>query len=207
MKIPCKIIQITAGRGPIECCRVVAKVNELILKDAIKYQLQYTIIDTTKAHLNGTLYSATLLFTGNNIDAFIREWKGTIQWISKSPYRKFQKRKNWFIGVDVFDSTQLLQFNEKDIEFQTQRASGAGGQHVNKTESSVRAIHLPTKLFVVCAEQRSQHLNKKLAVERLRLKVQHAQIEQLIKNAQTQWQQHNVLERGNPVKTFDLELR
>ena len=207
MKTPCKIIQITAGRGPIECCRVVAKVNELILKDAIKYQLQYTIIDTTKAHLNGTLYSVTLLFTGNNIDAFIREWKGTIQRISQSPYRKFHKRKNWFIGVDVFDSTQLLQFNEKDIEFQTQRASGAGGQHVNKTESSVRTIHLPTKLFVVCAEQRSQHLNKKLAVERLRLKVQHAQIEQLIKNAQTQWQQHNVLERGNPVKTFDLELR
>jgi peptide chain release factor len=206
MNIQSKIIQITAGRGPLECCRVVKKVNDLIMKDAVKYQFVTEVINTTEASMNGTLYSATIMITGYNIDVFVQQWQGTIQWISKSPYRKFHKRKNWFVGVDVFDMSQILKFEERDIEFQTQRASGAGGQHVNKTESSVRAIHLPTKLFVVCADQRSQQLNKKLAIERLRLKVQQAQIEQLAKDAQIQWQQHNVLERGNPVKIFDMEL-
>lgn len=201
-----KIIQVTSGRGPVECCRVVAKVLEIILAQARKSKLEADVIQQSDAPQNGTLLSATILISGKDAELFADQWKGTVRWIAQSPYRKFHKRKNWFVGVNTFDVVKLLKWNENEIAFQTQRASGAGGQHVNKTESSVRAIHLPTKLTVTCAEQRSQHVNKKIAIEKLKEKVMIWKIEQAANNIKEQWFQHTMLERGNPVKTFEETL-
>lgn len=92
------IIQITAGRGPIECCRVVARVQERMLGQARKHGIAIEVLDNKKADLNGTLFSATLLAQGPALETFVKEWQGTVQWIGQSPYRKFHKRKNWFVG-------------------------------------------------------------------------------------------------------------
>jgi peptide chain release factor len=86
------------------------------------------------------------------------------------------------------------------------RSSGPGGQHVNKTESAVRAKHLPSGITVVASERRSQHQNKAEALERLQEKVSLWHIQQAADKAMDQWQQHNTLERGNSIRTFEERL-
>ncbi|HSC37061.1 MAG TPA: peptide chain release factor H [Chitinophagaceae bacterium] len=200
------LIQITSGRGPVECCRVVARVQEMIIKQARNLDIEISVIETRKADLEGTLLSATLLAKGNKPDAFIKEWQGTVQWIAQSPYRKFHKRKNWYVGVEIFDVKELLQWNIKDVVFDTCRSSGPGGQNVNKVETAVRGTHIPSGIRVLASDSRSQWQNKKLCLERLEAKVMAWQTTQLVERQQSQWQEHNELERGNPVKTITGRL-
>jgi peptide chain release factor len=201
-----KLVQITAGRGPVECCRVVAKVLELILKDANKNNITTQVLHTEQTNINGTLYSATIKVESANVDVLVKQWKGTIQWIAQSPYRKYHKRKNWFIGVEFFDINQQMKWNDKDVVFESCKASGAGGQHINKTESAIRGIHKPSGIQVFTMDSRSQHQNKKLCTERLKAKINDWQLQQIIVQQQTQWQEHNELERGNPVKVIEAKL-
>jgi peptide chain release factor len=206
------IIQVTAGRGPVECTRVVARVVELMMKEARQDGLEITLLESKKGDLKGTLLSAILLLkaagaAGNKtLDAFLGKWRGTIQWIAQSPYRKFHKRKNWFVGVEVFDIHAQLQWNPKDVKLETCRASGPGGQHVNKVETAVRGTHLPSGIQVLAMDSRSQLQNKQLCLERLEGKFMAWQMEQLVAKQQDQWQEHNQLERGQAVKVITAEL-
>ncbi|WP_259067712.1 peptide chain release factor H [Mucilaginibacter sp. X4EP1] len=200
------MIQITAGKGPAECCRVVACVQSLMIKQAKQQGIQLQVLENKAGELNGTLLSATMMAEGDNLDAFVNEWTGTIQWIAQSPYRKFHKRKNWFVGVAVFDVKDLMQWNAKDVKLETCRSSGPGGQNVNKVETAVRGTHLPSGIQVMAMDTRSQLENKKLCLARLEAKILVWQTEQLIVQQQSQWQEHNALERGNSVKTIKAEL-
>jgi peptide chain release factor len=200
------IIQITAGRGPVECCRVVAKVQERMLTQARKIAIETEVLENKKADLKGTLLSATILAKGDNLQAFVKEWRGTVQWISPSPYRKFHKRKNWFVGVEIFDVKERLKWNPKEVIFETCRASGPGGQNVNKVETAVRGTHTPSGIQVLAMDSRSQLQNKRLCLQRLEEKVLSWQTGLLIGEQQTRWQEHNVLERGNAVKTITDRL-
>lgn len=121
------IIQISSGRGPAECCRAVAKVQELILHQAKLCGIRLEVMSNKKGDLNGTLLSATLMAEGKDLAAFIKEWKGTIHWIAQSPYHKMYKRKNWFVGVGIFDVQQQMEWREQDVTFETCRSSGLGG--------------------------------------------------------------------------------
>jgi peptide chain release factor len=200
------ILQITSGRGPEECHRVVAKVLALVLKEASEEGIETNVVQKTPGHFNATLLSALVSIKGKNAENFIYKWEGTIQWISVSPYRKFHKRKNWFVGIQSFDVSEIFLWDEKQINCVPTRSSGPGGQHVNKTESAVRATHLPSGISVMASERRSQFQNKSEAISRLKEKVKEWYLNKATEKAQEQWYQHNILERGNAVRVFNERL-
>lgn len=200
------MIQITSGRGPAECCRVVACVMGLMMKEAKQMGVNLEVLESKVGDLNRTLSSVTIMAAGSGLDTFIKEWTGTVQWIAQSPYRKYHKRKNWFVGIAAFDTQHLMVWNVRDVKLETCRASGPGGQHVNKVETAVRGIHLPSGLQVMVMDTRSQLENKKICMARLEAKWLVWQTTQLMERQQDHWQEHNALERGNPVKTIKAPL-
>ena len=195
-------LQVTAGQGPAECQWVVAQVVEVLHRDVAQQGISCELLESVPGVEENTLKSALLVLEGEGVTALAAGWEGTIQWIGKSPYRPNHKRKNWFVGVEVYAPPQRPQWVESDLRIEVMRSSGPGGQHVNKTSSAVRITHVPTGLSVVAREERSQHQNRRLALARLAqlLEQQHADAEGQAK--QRRWEQHGELERGNPVRIY-----
>jgi peptide chain release factor len=200
-------LQITSGRGPIECCRVVFLVLQEILRQATEQGVTTEILYCEQGTVRDTLFSVTLSMEGEGYEELANQWKGTIQWIAQSPYRPHHKRKNWFVGINTFVLPPQNSIAEKEIIYQTLRAPGPGGQHVNKVESAVRATHIPTGISVIADERRSQLQNKKLATERLLVKLETLHLEQVSQVEQVIWNNHNQLQRGNPVKVIQEKLK
>ena len=113
---------------------------------------------------------------------------------------RFIKRSNWFVGVKFFDEIALPEIRDTDIVYETCRSGGNGGQNVNKVETAVRVIHTPTGVSVKCSDRRSQIQNKVLARERLLIKLHTYNDETLAAARNARWSNHDMLERGNPVK-------
>lgn len=197
-------IQITAGRGPVECARAVTLVAREILKIIPTLQLA----DSEPHNQERGCFMSMTFATVEAISlSIVKEWQGTVLWRStKNPYRPGHKRSNWYVGVNFFDEVELPQIDGSDIVYETCRSGGKGGQNVNKVETSVRAIHTPTGLSVKCSDERSQSQNKTLARERLLLKLHQNNDKAIAESQSRQWSNHDNLERGNPVKKFSGSL-
>jgi len=197
-----KIIQLTSGRGPAECNYVVTNVLKKFLQFCEKNQIQAEVLDREIDPDFHLITSVILSLEGNDLNHFLSDWIGTIQWIGKSPYRKFHARKNWFIGCFELEMPKTNPKLEKEFVYQTMRSSGNGGQNVNKVNSAVRITHPPTGLAVVAMDSRSQHQNKKIATMRMLLKLEALEMDEKKNLAKTQWQNQTAIQRGNPVKVF-----
>jgi peptide chain release factor len=148
--------------------------------------------------------SVLLSVKGLSVSQLIQNWSGTIQWNCVSPFRPTHKRKNWFIAihtltVPTFNDTTI---NEKDVVFEAMRASGPGGQHVNKTDSAIRATHIKSGIVVTAREERSQLMNKKLALARIASALKEQKNIAIASQEQLRWELHQQLERGNPKRIF-----
>lgn len=201
-----KIIQISAGRGPEECCRVVYKVLSVLEQEAKVHNIDIAIVEKVSAWQKNCYASVTLSVGGDVCLKFIENWLGTVLWIAESPFRRGHKRKNWFVSVSVFDSAQQTGWNDSDVRFETCRSSGPGGQNVNKVETAVRGTHVPTGLQVLAMDSRSQLENKKHCLQRLKAKVYFENAMQAKQKQQSLWQNHNELERGNAIRTIKGKL-
>ncbi|GAA5043720.1 peptide chain release factor H [Marivirga lumbricoides] len=196
-------IQISAGRGPAECCWVVAQALKRLLEEAKRQRLHSEVIDRQEGLQNGTLFSALVAITGDQAKSKMGDWEGTIQWIGQSPYRKYHKRKNWFVGVSFFKPQKGVALQTSDVSYKAFRGSGPGGQHRNKVETAVRATHAPTGVSTTSSEARSQHQNKQLAFKKLEQLLKSFEIDQQRELINEQWMQHLSLERGNAVLVFE----
>ena len=200
-------IQITSGRGPVECCRVVVLVMQKIIEQARKLGLETKLVEHEDGPQDGCMFSATLAVQGDGISLLTDEWEGSVLWVAqKNPFRPWHRRKNWFVGVHAFKPLEKARVSERDITYDTLRASGPGGQNVNKVETAVRATHRPSGISVVASDLRSQSQNKKLAYERLMMKLSAMEEEKQMHQTRDVWMNHNTLERGNPVKKFKGDL-
>lgn len=193
-------IQITAGRGPVECARVVT----LVARELLKAIPSLKLIDAEPHNQESGCYMSMTFETSDVIPmATIKEWNGTVLWRSThNPYRLNHKRSNWFVGINIFEEMELPPISDSDIYYETCRSGGKGGQNVNKVETTVRAIHRPTGLTVRCSDERSQSQNKNLARQRLILKLHEQNLQRLAYAQSDQWMAHNSLQRGNPIKKF-----
>jgi len=196
-------LQITAGRGPAECAWTVTRVLREIIDDAEKRGVKTEVLKTMPGPFAGTLSSALISVNGGRSRDLMANWLGTVQWIATSPFRPSYKRRNWFVGIEAIAVPEVPAWHEREISFETMRASGPGGQNVNKVESAVRVTHLPSGISATAREERSQSANRKLALARLAEQLD-ARGKANERAAQQQgWSQHNSLERGNPVKVFE----
>lgn len=198
-----KIIQITSGRGPAECEWVVAQVLKKMLEEAAIYGIKHNMLYREPGAENGTVATALIKLEGPETTRFVASWLGTILWIGKSAYRKFHKRNNWYVGIFEVQSNPQDHFQESDIRYQAIRSSGAGGQHVNKVSSAIRATHIPTGLSVLAMDSRSQHQNKKWATSRLLEKLSERADQKIKQQMQHTWLNQTQIERGNPIRTFE----
>ncbi len=200
------LLQLTANTGPEECCLAVSKALAHLLRECAAAQVVAELPEEAPGERPGNLRSALLALEGAASHAIAMKWRGSVQWTCPSPYRPGHKRKNWFIGAEVFepdapqdDSTTL---QDKDLRFETLRASGPGGQHVNKTDSAVRATHIPSGLSVKVQTERSQHANKRLARALLAHKLACASADTANAARTARWLQHYGVERGNAGRVF-----
>ena len=194
---------ITAGQGPAECQWVVERLVAALSAEARAAGLGARLLEQVRGERD-LPKSALVALEGEQAASFAKDTEGTVQWIGESPFRPKHRRKNWFAGVFVLPPPEEApHLDEKDVTFQSMRASGPGGQHVNSTDSAVRARHQPTGLTVVAREERSQHANKRLAMVKLAAALDRRQDGQAAAHEHERWQQHYDVERGNPVRVYE----
>lgn len=193
-------VLFTAGRGPVECQLAINPIAEKFILAATQQGLSVDMLDIQSSDVGW--FSCLLSVDGDGAAEYARSWHGTVEWKCESIIRN-TKRKNWFIGVRVIDEPPpAALINDKDIRFETYRASGPGGQHVNTTNSAVRAIHVPSGITAQAQEERSQHRNKALAVARLAEHIAVHDADAKRAAEYRKWASHNNVVRGEPVKIF-----
>lgn len=194
------LLQLSSAQGPEECCLAVAKALQKLMEEANSLNLTITVLEREKGRFTNTFRSVLISIEGEQADTLIQQWVGTIQWVCQSPYRPKHGRKNWFIGVACFEGIKSI--DNSEIKFETMRSSGAGGQHVNKTDSAVRATHLATGLSVKVQTERSQHANKRLAILLLSRKLDDQKHLIACEHKAERRLFHHHIERGNAKRTF-----
>lgn len=194
------LLQLSSAQGPDECCLAVKLSLERLIKEAAEQGVAITLLESEPGRHSGTLRSALLSLDGDNASTLSERWCGTLQWIFPSPFRPHHGRKNWYVGVGRFSCDEQKQSEE--IRFETLRASGPGGQHVNKTDSAVRATHPASGISVKVQSERSQHANKRLArlLIAWKLEQQRQNDDAALKSERRMF--HHQIERGNPLRTF-----
>ncbi len=194
------ILQISSAQGPDECALAVAKALERLTFEAGSAGVELGIMEMEEGARADTLSSVMVSLKGEGAEALAERWSGSVQWICASPYRPNHGRKNWFIGIACLSLPEAVP--DGDVRFEAIRSSGPGGQHVNKTDSAIRATHIATGISVKVQSERSQHANKRLA-QRLIAHRLEEQRQALDAGHRAQRRMlHYQIERGNPVRVF-----
>lgn len=200
------LLQLTANTGPQECCLAVRKALAQLLRECDAAAVRVELLEQVDSEVRGNLRSVLLALEGDGAQALAQRWNGSLLWICPSPYRPKHGRKNWFIGGALFGvqdaSESSMELKDHDIRYEALRASGPGGQHVNKTDSAVRATHLPSGLSVKVQTERSQHANRRLARALLAHKLADMAQDAASVERRQRWQIHRGVPRGLAVRTF-----
>jgi len=196
-----KYILFTAGRGPIECGLAVQGVQMRFRKFLDSQNINYEIISRQLGQNRHSLETIVFRLELEKLSS-LDHWLGTIQWICKSPVRKYAKRKNWYIKCCKLQMSDAPLVNLKDITIQAYKASGPGGQHRNKVETAIRIIHNPTGIIVTASDSKSKAQNKKRAIAKLKEECSKQNREAKENFNLEEWTSKIETQRGNPTKVF-----
>jgi peptide chain release factor len=198
-------LQMSANTGPAECCLAVRKALDVLCAEAGREGVVVSIVEQLDGPLAHTVRSVLLELddaagAGREL-ALAARWCGSLLWVCESPYRPRHKRKNWFISGAAF-APPVIAAGCAEIRYEATRASGPGGQHVNKTDSAIRATHVATGMSVKVQTERSQHANKRLAGQLLVRKLGELTQAASEKDKCARHMQHAQAERGNAARVF-----
>ena len=195
-------LQLSTGQAPAECQYFARFALRQMLREAEAAGLDAEILSETPSKHG--LMSAVVAVSGSLQNSFAQRWLGTLQWVCASPFRPNHARKNWFVAVSRLPDLPTLP-QEGEVRFETCRAGGNGGQHVNKTESAVRITHMPSGIVVQCQNDRSQHKNKDQAMKQLKAKLYELELQK--KNADKQAMEDNKSDIGwgSQIRSYVLD--
>lgn len=187
------LVQLSSGIGGPEECQIAVGKLFASLKNEFPDIKEISSKTGRKAD-----YFTSILFQTDEDLSFL---EGSVLWICKSPIRENHKRKNWYIDVSIIPEKEEIS-REEDYRIEKFHSGGKGGQNVNKVETGVRVIHIPTGITVTSTEERGQYMNKQKAIARIQGMLEKMEKESSDKQNNEAWKEHSNLVRGNPVRTY-----
>ena len=171
-------IELNSGAGGTEAQDWAEMLMRMYMRWSEKHEYKVELLEASEGEQAG-IKSATLQITGPNAYGWLKTEAGVHRLVRISPFDSNARRQTSFASVWVYpvvDDTIEIEINPADLKVDTYRASGAGGQHVNKTESAIRITHLPTGIIVACQTDRSQHRNRATAMAMLKARMYEAEL-------------------------------
>ncbi len=200
-------IEVNAGAGGTESQDWAEMLQRMYTRWAERHGMKVELVDYHAGEQAG-IKSATLLVKGENAYGYAKTESGVHRLVRISPYDSNARRHTSFSSVWVYpviDDNIDIEVNESELRIDTYRASGAGGQHINTTDSAVRITHLPTGIVVQCQNQRSQHKNKAEAYNQLRAKHYEAELQRREAEANATEANKTEIGWGHQIRSYVLQ--
>jgi len=200
-------IEVNAGAGGTESQDWAGMLARMYQRWAERRGMKVELIDQHSGEQAG-IKSATLMIKGENAYGYAKTESGVHRLVRISPYDSAARRHTSFASVWVYpvvDENIDIEINESELRVDTYRASGAGGQHINTTDSAVRITHLPTNIVVQCQNQRSQHKNKAEAMNQLRARLYEAELQKREAEASASAASKTDIGWGHQIRSYVLQ--